>query len=119
MKKIFLIIGVFCTLLFSACQKDNTTNNNNSTNNPTDYYITFDLAGTPIEYRSVGYQCNTSNGSTSGGIVQFKSGGPESIYIDINMDTVTQITESDLHSIIGQKLDFCFSSSLTKFLSIP
>lgn len=92
---------------FAACKKDA----NNSNNTPTDYYITFDFDGTPVEYRSTTYQVQSSNGATvSGGIVEFGTGGVKSIYVNINMDK-DSITYDDLQALVGQQLEVCSSSS--------
>lgn len=116
--KIYLSISLFILFsgLFFACQKDTTTNNNNNT--PDDYYITFDFDGTPIEYRSTSYQCNSSSSSwisISGGILKpnlTNFSASESIYVRINMDE-DSVTYNELQNVIGQNLEVCLSSSTT------
>lgn len=105
----FISLLILVSMLFFACKKDTTNNNNN----PDDYYITFDFDGTPVEYRSTGFQGNSSKASwtsISGGIVEFTSSGVESIYVQINMEE-DSITYDELQDVIGQKLEVCVSSS--------
>lgn len=110
---ISVALFILVSLLFFACEKDTTTTN--ATNND-DYYITFDFDGTPIEYRSTGYQGSTSSSgyiNISGGILKpnlTNFSATESIYVNINMDE-DSVTYNELQSLIGQNLEVCFSSS--------
>lgn len=107
-----LIIAVICVGFFS-CQKDTTTTNSNT---PDDYYIQFDFDGTPVEYRSTTYQCQSSrsgNITVSGGILEPNMSNfslTESIYVNIHMDE-DSVTYDELSSLIGQNLEVCYSSS--------
>jgi len=108
---IFVALFILVSGLFFACEKNTTT-----TNTPNDYYITFDLDGTPVEYRSTTYQCQSSSSGTinvSGGILKpnlSNFSATESIYVNINMDE-DSVTYNELHGLIGQNLEVCFSSS--------
>ncbi len=108
---VFLMLTVVSVGFFS-CEKDTTTTNNT----PNDYYITFDFDGTPVEYRSTSYQCNSSQSSiisVSGGILKPNLSNfskTESIYVNVNMDE-DSVTYNELNSLVGQNLEVCYSSS--------
>lgn len=105
-----ILFSFFLLVLFASCQKESVNNTNNNTT-PTDYYITFDFDGTPVEYRTMAYQTQSSSGATvSGGIVNVDGGPLESIYVNINMDQ-DSITYNHLKSLVGQELGVCLSSS--------
>lgn len=110
MNKSPILFSLFLLVLFTSCQKESINNNNNN-NTPTDYFVTFDFDGAPVEYRTMSYQGQMSSGATvSGGIVNIDGGPVESIYVEVNMDQ-DSITYNDLKGLVGQKLGVCLSSS--------
>lgn len=109
---LFLLLIIISSSFF-ACQQDP---NNNSNPTPDDYFVTFDLDGTPIEYRTTTYQCNLSSGTPrtiGSSIVEAdlnNLSAMELIRIHFNMNE-DSITYHELQSQIGQNLAVCFSSS--------
>ena len=103
---LFILLGIF-----TSCQQNNDPNTLPPT--PNDYYITFELDGTPMEFRTTSPQVSVSNGSGSGFrgvscdiIPNVFSTPRETITINIDMQK-DSIVYSDLKALEGQTLNVC------------